>query len=264
MTPLGEPNELTSQASGYSEALIHRAFSVMDAVLSNSDPMSLTEIVSATQLPKSSVYRLLKILTSQKLLRRTGRLYAPGEQGLRFSAGVQRFLPPRLAHTLLPFAVRLHHVTGFVSYLCVPTHHELLVAEVVFDPAQESLAPLRGTRLPAHCTAAGKIFMAYDSAYLERVLDHPLVALTRHSVTDPIVISNQIRQVRRAGLATAAGERLLGVLEQAVPVHGGHRRPVAGLTLAIPGPCAPNPAVTQILRQVAREGSLAARRSIRG
>lgn len=251
-----EPNTGGAERGG--ATVVRRAFMILEVILNAADPPTLTEIIRVTGLPKSTVYRLLTLLSAERLVRRSGYRYGPGEASSRLTTA--RRLPAALRHALLPYVVRLHHLTGHPSFLCVATLDDVTVAEVVFDPGQGQMAPPRGTRLPAHVTAGGKALMAYDSGFADQVLSGgPLVALTRHTIVDPVILVARLHQVRVSGLAVADGERIVGVHEQAVVIQGG-TRPVAGLTIARVGPFPADPLLTRTVRHVAHQASLAIRR----
>lgn len=85
-----------------------------------------------------------------------------------------------------------------------------------------------------HSTSLGKILLAAAGSEKARMYlgAGPLPALTAHTITDPSVIIDALRQIRRDGYATVIEENLQGVISVAAPVrdHDGHV--VAGLSVA--------------------------------
>jgi DNA-binding IclR family transcriptional regulator len=86
-------------------------------------------------------------------------------------------------------------------------------ADVIYLVKVDSTHPVRmvsavGRRLPAHCTAVGKILLAgLDRAGLDRVLaQSPLAGMTPASITDPDRLRAHLEQVRAEGVAADVGE----------------------------------------------------------
>jgi DNA-binding IclR family transcriptional regulator len=89
--------------------------------------------------------------------------------------------------------------------------------------------PMTGIRVPAHCTAAGKVLLAaLSSAALDAVVtQHGLPANTPRSITSRAALEACLVEVRERGYATDLEERNLGRACLAAPV-----RDVTGRTVA--------------------------------
>jgi IclR family transcriptional regulator, KDG regulon repressor len=76
-------------------------------------------------------------------------------------------------------------------------------------------------RLPAHCTAAGKVLLASlpDEALEQLVAWRGLAAPTAHGITDPDTLRAELREVRRRGYATDDQEIQLGTYCRAAPIQ---------------------------------------------
>jgi DNA-binding IclR family transcriptional regulator len=86
-------------------------------------------------------------------------------------------------------------------------------ADVIYLVKVDSTHPVRmvsavGRRLPAHCTAVGKILLSsLDRAGLDAVLlKDALPGMTPESITDPDRLRAHLERVRAEGLATDIGE----------------------------------------------------------
>ncbi|WP_245944737.1 IclR family transcriptional regulator [Crenobacter cavernae] len=92
-------------------------------------------------------------------------------------------------------------------------------SEVLYLDRVETAAPLRfylhpGSRVPAHCSATGKLFLAQLSpAQRRRLLAHvPLARYTENTLTDLERLEAEIERVKRAGYALDDEEFLPGLL----------------------------------------------------
>jgi DNA-binding IclR family transcriptional regulator len=105
----------------------------------------------------------------------------------------------------------------------------------------ETAAPLRfylhpGSRVPAHCSASGKLFLAQISpTQRRRLLTHvTLEKFTNKTLTDPAALEQEIDQVRRNGYAIDDEEFLPGLLCVAVLVPDPGRRSNIGIAIQAP------------------------------
>jgi DNA-binding IclR family transcriptional regulator len=104
----------------------------------------------------------------------------------------------------------------------------------------ESDQPVRivshvGENLPLHCTAAGKIHLAFEPAEeLQRCLSENLTQYTAQTITDRNILAEQLRGVATNGYALDNGEYLHDVYSVAAPIKD-YTRTVVG-SLAVSGP----------------------------
>jgi DNA-binding IclR family transcriptional regulator len=88
-----------------------------------------------------------------------------------------------------------------------------------------------GRSVDYHCTAVGKVFMAFGRAAL------PAQALPRHApetITDPGRLRSELEAVRGQGFATAVDELEPGLAAMAAPVRGARGEVVAALSITGP------------------------------
>lgn len=113
--------------------------------------------------------------------------------------------------------------------------------EAVYIDRVECDWPLRlqlqpGSRLPAHCTAIGKLLLAYlDPDDCARLLEaRPLARFTEQTVTDPDRLADQFARVRAEGFVLNDQEYMAGLLGVAVPVTGVDGQLLAALAVQAP------------------------------
>jgi DNA-binding IclR family transcriptional regulator len=105
----------------------------------------------------------------------------------------------------------------------------------------ETPAPLRfylhsGSRVPVHCSASGKLFLAgMTPSQRQRLLAHaPLEAFTPKTLTDLDALEEEIKQVKRQGFALDNEEFLPGLMCVAVLVPSPSGR--SNLCVAVQAP----------------------------
>ncbi len=133
----------------------------------------------------------------------------------------------------------LRHLVDEVGESCNITSRS--GAEVVYLDRVETAAPLRfylhpGSRVPAHCSASGKMFLSQlTAAQRRRLLAHaPLERYTANTLTDLDALEVEIQRIRRNGFAIDDEEFLPGLLCVAVPVPSGDDR--SNLCVAVQAP----------------------------
>ena len=92
-----------------------------------------------------------------------------------------------------------------------------------------------GRRTPVHCTASGKVILAFaPPAVRERLLADPLERSTAHTVTDRAELEQQLEAARESGVARTFEELELGLDAIAAPVFGADGEVVAALDVSGP------------------------------
>lgn len=92
-----------------------------------------------------------------------------------------------------------------------------------------------GRRTPVHCTASGKVILAFGSvAVRQRVLTRPLERSTTHTITDPAELEAQFEAARGDGFARTYEELELGLDAIAAPVYDAGGEVVAAVDVSGP------------------------------
>jgi IclR family transcriptional regulator, acetate operon repressor len=191
---------------------IDRAAQLLTLVLEAEEPRGLTELAGDAALPKSTASRLLGALERQGLVQQRGRRgsFEPGPVMLRFAHRGQ------LVELAQPHLEVLSQASGETINLAVPS--PLGVEHLAQVESRHFLGTGQwvGRRVPFHCTAVGKVLMAFGGAD-----PGPLEPLTSVTIVDPDRLRAEIAQVRRDRCATAIDELEVGLSSLAAPVGDG-------------------------------------------
>ncbi|WP_199873151.1 IclR family transcriptional regulator [Ideonella sp. A 288] len=215
-----------------------RLFALLEVIAAQDRLFSLQDLVESTGLPKPTLHRMLQQLEGAALLQREG-------DGRHYSTGVRL---RRLAETLLmnnTFHGARHRIlralVDEIGESCNIT--ALAGGEVVYLDRVETAAPLRfylhpGSRVPAHCSASGKIFLAQMAPVQRaRLLGAgPLERCTSATITDAAALEAELKAVRKAGHATDREEFLPGLVCVAVPVPTTEKSGRSSLCIALQAP----------------------------
>lgn len=213
-----------------------RLFGLLEVIASRDRLFSLQALVEETGLPKPTLHRMLQQLEQSGLLQRDsdGRHYAMAPRLRRLAEN----LLLNDSHHGARHAV-LRRVVDEIGESCNLT--ALSGAEVVYLDRVETAAPLRfylqpGSRVPVHCSASGKVFLAQMTpGQRQRLLAHaPLERMTARTLTDLARIEREVKRVQKEGCATDDEEFLPGLLCLAVPVPSAHG--ASNLAVALQAP----------------------------
>jgi IclR family acetate operon transcriptional repressor len=218
-------------SAGAGTQSVDRAAQLLATLLDSESPLSLRELADAADLPKSTASRLLSALERHGLVHQAGQRgeLEPGPAILRFAhrGGVER----NLLELAQPSLEALSEASGETINVAVPTAYG--VEHLAQVDARHFLGAGHwvGRRVEFHCTANGKIFLAYGAAELPA---GPLRRRTPQTLTDRAELARQLESVRHAGIAGAVDELEVGLAAVAAPVHGPNGHVIAALSISGP------------------------------
>ncbi|MGW6273795.1 IclR family transcriptional regulator [Streptomyces sp. NPDC055060] len=203
---------------------LERAVRILDLFSSDAPEWSVSDVCRTLDLPKTTVWDHMQSMVALGLLRRTGRgRYRLGWHA--FQLGLRARMTSEIsepAWSEMRDLVAAHQETVQLT----SRHH----GEVVY---LEKIAPHNGVRvnatrvgerLPAHCTAPGKVLLAYLSPRELRNLygDDALSSLTARSLTTLPELEAELATVRERGYALDTEEAVEGVCGVAAPISNRH------------------------------------------
>ncbi len=213
-----------------------RLFSLLEVMASRDQLYSLQGLVDATGMPKPTLHRMLQQLEAAGLLQREsdGRHYSTG---VRLRRLAENLLLNNSVHGARHAVLR--RLVEEIGESCNLT--ALSGNEVIYLDRVETPAPLRfylhpGSRVPAHCSASGKLFLAQMSpAQRRRLMAHaPLEAFTPRTLTDFDALEQEVQRVAKDGCAFDNEEFLPGLLCAAVLVPNPAGRSNLGIAVQAP------------------------------
>ncbi len=214
---------------------IQRATAVLRAFTEAEPELGVMEISRRLELHKSTVSRILTTLEHEGLVSQNPQTnkYRLG-LGLISLAGVALGrLDVRAAAQ--PYLNQLADVTQETINVTVLDGRDCVNVERVASPLPIRYVGWIGRRTPLHCTAAGKVILAYTRPEpRETLLLLPLPRYTKNTITDKALLEEILETVCQLGYATALEEYEEGFSAIAAPVFN-HRHHVAG-TIAVSGP----------------------------
>lgn len=190
-------------------SILTKAFDLLHAFNPHERVMTLSELSRASGLPKSTVHRLLARLVDLGAVEHHRSGYKIGVGLLQLGASTPAGYMRDLA---MPYLANLHRWTGQTVAFAVLREFDVVYLEKLAPTDSPSSIAQVGSRLPANCTAIGKILLAHENLDdLADFLPSPMPGMTPQSVTDVPTLVGQLRVARGEGLARESDEAQLGL-----------------------------------------------------
>ena len=195
---------------------ISRAVMILNA-LAERPGASFGQIAKATDLPRSTVQRLIGVLNKEGLVTK-----AFGQQGAFLGMELARLgAQVRIdARALLrPFMEALHERVGDNIDLTTLENGKVFVIEQIASNEAIRVISYVGLQHPVHCTANGKAHLSMlDRDEAIALIGEAPKGFTANTTTDPATIIAQINAARSEGLFTDDEEYDEGASAMAVPL----------------------------------------------
>ncbi|HET9821997.1 MAG TPA: IclR family transcriptional regulator [Burkholderiaceae bacterium] len=216
--------------------VLERAFTLLDALAGQPEPMALKDIAERTGLHPSTAHRILNDLAAGRFVDRPqAGTYRLGMRLLELGNLVKARLSVRDA-ALEPMR-ELHRATHQAVNLSVRQGDEIIYIERAYSE-RSGMQVVRavGGRAPLHLTSVGKLFLAADDK--ERVRAYAartgLAGHTRNSITQLSLLERELASVRAHGMARDDEELEMGVRCVAAGIYDDAGKLVAGLSISAP------------------------------
>ncbi len=212
-----------------STSVVRRLAAILDAFGARDVYLGVNEIARRTQLPKSTVSRLVKEMHEAGFLERRAEKVGLGLQMFEWGERASRRRSVRAV--ALPFMADLREATRQTIHLAVLDGTEVVYVEILHREDGPRLLSKVGERLPAHATGVGKALLsASDPAVIEQAIAAGLVAVGPRTIRNPDVLRQQIQRARVNGIAYEQEESGPGIVCVASAVLDSENVPVAAIS----------------------------------
>jgi DNA-binding IclR family transcriptional regulator len=237
-----------------------RGLLILEKLAEAQDGLGITELAELFEVDKGSMSRLVQTLSKYGFAEKDERTrkYFLGPQIVRLSRIVLTRMP--LRETAKPYLQKLVDLTGECAHLAILAKGEALYLDQAESPSALRVTTGVGTLAPLHCTALGKILLAFAGAPLPEKIQ----SYTIRTLTEPAALQHHLEQVRSLGYAIDDEEYSPGVRCIAVPVFDYHDRCVAAIGISGPTSRLPLENIAAVAKSVQEIGqTLSARLSFK-
>lgn len=182
-------------------------------------PMGVSEMARALNQSKARIHRNLASLKHFGLIDQdeTTEKYRLGWK--LFQLGERAGVQSNIRAIAEPYLKLLCEKTGQSALLSIPLNGEALVIAAIDSDSNVSITVKPGKRPLPHCSAQGRIALAYATdAQRERLLGGVLKAPSPRSLVDTQKIKQRLERIREKLWEDAPDEALMGVNVLAAPI----------------------------------------------
>jgi DNA-binding IclR family transcriptional regulator len=207
-----------------------RGLQIINALADAEDGLSITELAERFAVDKGNMSRFLQTLASYGYAEKAAdnRRYYLGPQVIRLSRSLLTRM--KLREVAKPFLGELVKATGECAHLAILAQGQALYVDQAESPSALRVTTSVGTLAPLHCTALGKVLLAFANAPIAEPLD----SYTIRTITDPAALQRHLDGVRQQGYALDDEEYEAGVRCIAVPIFDYRERCVAAMGISGP------------------------------
>jgi DNA-binding IclR family transcriptional regulator len=219
----------------YNVRAVERAVRILSSFDGEHAEQGVSEIAQATGLHKATAHRIIMTLLNCGFLERTadGEKLCLGLRVVELGLGALRDLDLRRA--AFPYMQQLVERFQETCDLGIFDRGRVLYVEVVHSEHSLTIAVRVGRHLPVHCTASGRVFLAFlPPEVVEPILSAPLTAFTEKTITSPARLREELEATRQRGYGLDDEEFEVGIRAISAPVRDIDGNVIAAMS--IPGP----------------------------
>lgn len=216
-------------------ASVGTAIALLKALPADGTHLGVNELARRLGLHKSKVSRLLSTLARHDFVDRD-----PRNGRFALGVGLIALVGPMLgrldvAKVAKPVLDDIARETGETAFIALWGGEEAVMVEQTIGTRAVVHYSWPGKSVPAHTTAAGKVFLAFlGEAMVKRALEGRLARRTPATITSRAALMAELAHVRARGYAINDEENERESCGIAAPVSNFRGDVVAALTLAIP------------------------------
>jgi IclR family KDG regulon transcriptional repressor len=200
------------------------------------DELGVTELSKRLKLHKNNVFRLLATLESRNYIEQN-KVTENYRLGLKTLELGQTFIKQMgLLRQARPVLERLVKECNETTYVAILKELQIVYLDVVETDLTVRVVPRVGAQLPAYCTAAGKVQIAYlTEGELENFMPAKgLKRFTPNTITDRNELRKQLKIIAEQGYAIDDEELDIGVRCIGAPIRDYTRRIIGAVSISGP------------------------------
>lgn len=212
---------------------VEMSMTILEALASSQNGLSVSELSRNLNLPKSSTYGLLLTLERLGYLNRN-------ENNGRYMFGMKIFTLANMAMNGLnlrkiatPHLRNLMTRTGLTVHMAIQEQNEAVIIEKVESPYTPKVETWVGKRMGIHCTAAGKALISdWTEDDIERLIRYGLPRYNENTIISPKKLKSELAEIRKEGFSVDDEEETIGSRCIGAPIYNQVSRVVAAISIA--------------------------------
>lgn len=215
---------------------VTKAIEVIEHIAYSEKELGVTEISNELNYGSSGMYHLLNTLKQCDIL-------VQNEETKKYSLGLKLWKIGMLAYgknditnILKPYLKELKDMTGETANLTILDNENIVYIAQEESDKLVKMFTTKGAIAPIHCTAAGKVLLAYMP---EDERDNTLNSIKLERFTDKTLVKKEdlikeMKEIRKRGYGFDNEEREMGVSCIGAPIFNLHGEALACITISGP------------------------------
>jgi len=228
--------EIQSKKNGKIKS-IDKALSLLEFLSKNENEIGIAEISKKLNMGLSTVHRILDTLKYRGYILQNQKT-AKYRLGMKlFELGCEVQGTKNLIKTIRPYLRKLSKMTNETANLAILEDKEVIYLDTIESSEILRTGIHQGTRLPAHCTALGKVLLAFlseddfNSLYKN---NENLVSIAPNSISSFDDLRRELKKVKEQFYATDREEFKVGINCISYPVFNVNKEVIAAISLTGP------------------------------
>lgn len=226
------PKQGTMKKKTNDYSSVQKAIEILMAFMPDGREMGTLEISRKLGIHKSTVSRLIGVLTYHNLLKQNGetKKYMLGRVVADLGKVADLSFVNQLQTIAQPIMNKLRDTIGESVALEVMYQNEVTVVSEAPGQSVVRVAFEVNQKVPMHVAAGSKAILAYSPPELvDSCIKGTLQRYTADTVTDPEAFKKRLKQIARKGVAFDRGEFHQDVHSIGAPIFDSMKRPVAAI-----------------------------------
>jgi IclR family transcriptional regulator, KDG regulon repressor len=235
---------------------LDHALVILETIGHGRSSMGLSEIVRKTEYAKTTVHRVLLTLVRRGFVRKE---YQTGRYQLTlklFEIGSTAVSQLGIKDVAKPHLEAVRKLSGETAHLAVMDEDGVFYIDKIESTQSIRMYSYVGSRAPIHCTAVGKVLLAYQSEErIENFLSPELKPYTQNTILSKDKLREELRKIRKQGYALDNEELEIGLFCIASPVRNHLGEVIAAVSISGPKVRLGKPRVRELIPVMVRTGS---------
>ncbi len=207
-------------SNNYQIPILQKTVQVVDTISEFKDGLTFSEILAKLDIPKTTLFRILQTLENENWLLKKNDRYTIGYMIIHY--GLFGLSSRDIRRISIPYLKELQAMTSETAHFAVLSGRKSLILEVIESHKHIRPASPVGTLIDLHCSAHGKIFLAYNiSEDLEDFYkNHDLTRHTPNTITNVSLLKEELKLIKKNGYSVDEMEFFEDIRCLAAPVWG--------------------------------------------
>jgi IclR family acetate operon transcriptional repressor len=198
---------------------VEHAIRLVELLAGSAQLLSVSQMAQALELPRATVYRLLKTLAQQEWVIQEDKTYRLSLRLAGLFHGAGAGAQAALAERMTPLLHQLVNETGETAHFAALDGDRVVYLAKVDSPHPIRMFSQIGWRGPLHATGVGKALLAAtDAKLIARICAQGLQRYTPNTIVEQAQLEAELAHIRKQGYALDDEELIDGLTCVAVPV----------------------------------------------